>query len=429
MKGHSFQNYIIQQIATGDLKPWSGQLFAVGGFVRDELFGRDSLDYDLVVVGIDSAESIAKILKTNLKNEITEPLKLGEHYPIWSFEFKQGPRIGLKVDIAESQKEMFPKAEQRTRMVQPGTFAEDIQRRDFTMNMLARDLSNGQLIDESGSGVQDIQDRILRSHPKIDAHKIMSDDPLRMVRAIRFCHTHGLILDSNLIGVLQTNAYRISILSVERILGELKKVANPHKLGDALLDFDKLGMIKYIFDTEFEIEFSIQTSRVAEALNACIAGFDEQIAVLFSFFSQKIRNQMFDRFKIGQKNQNRFESVYFAFEQIKDFKPTQLRPMMRRLGPDFFLLKLLVSLRGPERRIDFYQFESACSYASLLPVFDKPQVRTEFIVLHSGRQLGPELGEAIRATLEFEDSYVIDFGRWPTEVQYFEFLSKNFTPQ
>lgn len=427
MKGQRFQSFIMKNITSGNLKPWSGQLFAVGGFVRDEFFGRDSLDYDLMVVGSNSAEEIAKILKNDLQNEITEPLKLGEHYPIWSFEFKHGPLLGLKVDIAESQKEMFPKEEQRSRLVQPGTFVEDIQRRDFTINMLARDLSSGNLIDESGSGVQDIQDRILRTHPKIDAIKIMSDDPLRMVRAIRFCHTHNLILDSKLIEVLQSQAQRTSILSVERIWGELKKVAIHHRLGDALLDFEKLGMLKYVFDSDFEIEFTMQKHAVAQAMNACLAGFDDQFAILLSFFSQKVRKQMFERFRIGLKNQSRYASIYTSFEKMQNDLPIQLRKEMRKLGTDFPLLRLLVSVRGRERKINFAKFEIACAKVSLIPVYDKPQLTTELIIQSAGQISGPKLGDAIRAVLDFEDAFVVQIGRWPSETEYQDFLAKGIS--
>lgn len=413
----AFQKKLMELISSGELKITGGRLYAVGGFVRDELLGRESLDYDIMVTGDLAVEKVAAELKTIFQDQISNPMKLGENYPIWSFEFKEGPFRRLKVDIAQAQKEMFPKAEQRERSVQPGSFADDIQRRDFTINMLARDLATGDIVDESGCGLQDLDLKILRCHPNVNPEKVMSDDPLRMIRAIRFCHTHSLMMDPQLIEILKKNAHRVSILSFERIWMELKKISLYSRLGNALEDFEKLEMLVDTFGHDFQIEYVLQSKSISMGLSTCHASLDLQFPVLISYFSKRVRLGLYERFHVSKQRQGKIEPVLASFESIlksQTLGSLHLRALMRELNSEFLILDRLVRSRCSELRLQLNQWDSFVHSARLLPVFDKPRISTEVL----GSQLGLSgvgLGETLRQALEFEDQFISQYGTWPTD--------------
>ena len=213
--------------------------FVVGGFVRDKLLGRPCKDIDIVCLG----DAIA------LANKVSE---LFHPHPKVSWFKNFGTAHiniqGYDVEFVGARKESYQQ-HSRNPTVEPGTIKDDQERRDFTINALAIDVDQSinqeiVLVDPF-NGIQDLDDKIIRT--PLAAEKTFSDDPLRMLRAIRFATQLGFVIESNtLLGIVET-APRISIISQERITDELNKIMLSPKpsIGWDLLF--KTGLLKEIF--------------------------------------------------------------------------------------------------------------------------------------------------------------------------------------
>ena len=188
--------------------------YVIGGYVRDCLLQRPCKDIDIVVTGdgIRLAELSAKALGPDIhvtvfKNFGTAMLKYGD----WSIEF-----VGAR-------KESY-RSESRKPQVEAGTLEDDQRRRDFTINALAIGLSGderGQLVDPFG-GIRDLNNGILRT--PLEPGITYSDDPLRMMRAIRFSTQLGFTIEEKSLKAISENCDRIRIVSMERTSDELNKI-------------------------------------------------------------------------------------------------------------------------------------------------------------------------------------------------------------
>jgi tRNA nucleotidyltransferase/poly(A) polymerase len=206
------------------------QTFVVGGFVRDIYLNRESKDVDFVTVGsgIALAEAVKKRIKGShlnvFKNFGTAQIKTTD----WEFEF-----VGAR-------KESYDR-DSRKPKIEDGTFEDDIYRRDFTINTLAISLNEqnyGELIDTFG-GLQDLEAGIIKTplEPKIT----FSDDPLRMMRAVRFATQLDFKIEVETFQALKSESSRLEIISQERITDELNKIIRSKK--------PSIGF-KILFDTK-----------------------------------------------------------------------------------------------------------------------------------------------------------------------------------
>jgi putative nucleotidyltransferase with HDIG domain len=204
------------------------QAYAIGGFVRDILLKRTSKDIDIVVIGngIEFAENIARKLKVKLaifKNFGTAMLRYKD----------------VEVEFVGARKESY-RSHSRKPIVENGTLEDDQKRRDFTINALAIALHPdqlGELLDPF-EGVKDMQQKLIRT--PLNPVETFSDDPLRMLRAIRFATQLNFTIDPLALQAIKTNVERISIISQERITEELNKIILSPK--------PSIGF-KYLFDT------------------------------------------------------------------------------------------------------------------------------------------------------------------------------------
>lgn len=233
---------------------FANKTHAVGGYVRDEVLGLDAKDLDVVVEMRDGAEKLTALIHRMFPVETSTPRRLGAGYPIWQIAFKgdvehQGEVFateGAVIEFVDSQKEAFPDPESRQRVVEYGTLQEDIERRDFTVNMLLKDLTTGEVVDLTGTSIRDIQDGVLRGHPGVDFDKILRDDPLRMIRLVRFQAKYGWRVPMSVLKAVRRNASRIEIVSGERIQGELVKVMEIGKLAQAIKMMKAVGLLQYV---------------------------------------------------------------------------------------------------------------------------------------------------------------------------------------
>ena len=212
------------------------QAFVIGGYVRDLFLKRPSKDIDFVVLGsgIELAQKVAKKLgHCNLsvfKNFGTAQIK----YKDLEFEFVGARKESYRLDS-------------RKPIVEDGTLEDDQNRRDFTMNALAISLAHdtfGQLVDPFG-GVKDIEDGIIRT--PLDPDQTFSDDPLRMIRAVRFATQLNFTIEEETLKAIARNGERISIVSKERIMDELNKIVAAPKPSIGFMLLEKTGLLKLIF--------------------------------------------------------------------------------------------------------------------------------------------------------------------------------------
>jgi poly(A) polymerase len=204
------------------------RIYAIGGFVRDTFLGRPSKDIDIVIIGngISFAESVAGKLKVKLsvfKNFGTASLKYQD----------------LEVEFVGARKESY-RLDSRKPIVENGTLEDDQKRRDFTINALAISLypaSFGELLDPF-NGIADLEQKLIRT--PLNPIETFSDDPLRMLRAIRFASQLNFTIDEIAVAAIKSNAERISIISQERITDELNKIILSAK--------PSIGF-NYLFDT------------------------------------------------------------------------------------------------------------------------------------------------------------------------------------
>lgn len=209
--------------------------FVVGGYVRDHYLCRPSTDIDVVVVGsgIALAEALGRELHTKVsvfKTFGTAMLRAG----------------GVEVEFVGARRESYTR-DSRKPQVEAGTLEDDQRRRDFTINALAWSLNGGsfgELVDPFG-GLDDLDACIIRT--PCDPDITFSDDPLRMMRAVRFAAQLGFSIEDETFEAIRRNASRIKIVSRERIASELNKIVlSPvPSMGFELLELT--GLLELIF--------------------------------------------------------------------------------------------------------------------------------------------------------------------------------------
>ncbi|MFA6087644.1 CCA tRNA nucleotidyltransferase [Mucilaginibacter sp.] len=204
------------------------QVYAIGGYVRDIFLNRPSKDIDIVVLGngIDFAEAVAAKLNVKVsvfKNFGTAMLRYQD----------------VEIEFVGARKESY-RSDSRKPIVENGTLEDDQKRRDFTINALAIALHPsqfGELIDPF-NGITDLEQKVIKT--PLNPVETFSDDPLRMMRAIRFAAQLNFKIDAEAIAAIKSNLARIKIVSQERITDELNKIILSPK--------PSIGF-NYLFDT------------------------------------------------------------------------------------------------------------------------------------------------------------------------------------
>ena len=213
------------------------ETYVIGGFVRDLILNRPSPDIDVVTVGngIQLAEMVAKKLGPNINVSVFK-----------TFGTAMLKYQSLEVEFVGARKESYNE-DSRKPMVENGTLEEDQNRRDFTINALAICLNGnrfGELIDPF-VGIQDIENKIIRT--PLEPGITFSDDPLRMMRAIRFATQLSFTIEEKTLEAISLNKNRIHIISKERIGEELNKIILSDKPSVGFKLLDKTGLLELIF--------------------------------------------------------------------------------------------------------------------------------------------------------------------------------------
>lgn len=189
------------------------QAYVIGGYVRDLLLKRPSKDIDIVVIGngLDLAKACAEKLRV-------KKVSLFESFGTAQFVYKD-----LEVEFVGARKESYRK-DSRKPIIENGSLEDDQNRRDFTINAMALSLHKdnfGELIDPFG-GLEDLENEVLKT--PLDPDTTYSDDPLRMMRAVRFASQLDFKIEQKSLVSIKENAHRLEIISKERITEEVNKI-------------------------------------------------------------------------------------------------------------------------------------------------------------------------------------------------------------
>lgn len=235
--------FILKKVA-GAAQELGMETYLVGGFVRDKLLGRDTKDADFVCVGDGIALAQAVAQKMNpvpkvdyFKNFGTAHIRVNDDFDI---EF-----VGARKESYQSHS--------RKPAIEPGTIADDQDRRDFTINALAIGLNKdnyGKLVDPF-DGLKDLKNKIIRT--PLEPSQTFSDDPLRMMRGIRFATQLGFTIEERTWQGIIDNAHRIKIISQERITDELNKIVASVKPSVGFDLLYKSGLLQLIFPSLVEL--------------------------------------------------------------------------------------------------------------------------------------------------------------------------------
>ena len=228
---HPIFKVIKKHLEDKDLKA-----FVIGGFVRNLMLDKKSKDIDIVVYGdsLQFAKEIAKTLRV-------KKVSLFKTYGTAHFRYKD-----IDVEFVSARKESYKK-DSRNPKVSPGTLKEDQYRRDFTINAMAIDLHPehfGELIDPF-DGINDLKKGLIKT--PLDSNTTFNDDPLRMLRAIRFASQFDFKIDIECLKSIRSLSERIKIVSRERITDELNKILLSPTPSRGLKLLKSTNLIEHIF--------------------------------------------------------------------------------------------------------------------------------------------------------------------------------------
>ena len=227
------------------------ECYVIGGYVRDIFLHRESTDIDVVVVGKNTLLAHEASQGTrcgiDLAQAVAKRLGKGAHLSVFkTYGTAQVKRGKIELEFVGARRESY-QHDSRNPIVEDGTLEDDQNRRDFTINAMAVCLNKdryGELLDPFG-GIHDMNECTIRT--PLDPDITYSDDPLRMMRAVRFASQLGFYLDRETFDAIERNAERIKIITKERIVEELNKIMLSRKPSVGWILLDKTGLLPLIF--------------------------------------------------------------------------------------------------------------------------------------------------------------------------------------
>jgi poly(A) polymerase len=295
------------------------EAYVVGGFVRDKILGKEVKDIDILVIGdgIAFAKSVAK--KINQKNVVTY-----ENFGTAMLPLEDG-----KIEFVGAREESYAR-DSRKPVVTKASLLTDLSRRDFTVNTLAASINSaafGELSDPF-NGFVDLKNKILRT--PLEPEKTFDDDPLRMMRAIRFASQLNFSIEPSAYKAIREMASRISIVSMERISDEFFKIVASPKPSVGLKLFQETGLAKYIFPELVEMvgidqrkdyhhkDVFLHTMKVVDSLSQ----FTENVWLRFVGLVHDIAKPRTKAFK---------EGIGWTFHGHEEIGARMMKPLFRRM--------------------------------------------------------------------------------------------------
>jgi poly(A) polymerase len=214
------------------------EVYVIGGFVRDNILGRINPDRDIDIVVLGDGPAMAREVAREISHDIR--VTVFKTFGTAMFRFENHD-----IEFVGARKESYSE-DSRKPSVEPGTLADDQNRRDFTINALAISLNRGnpgEVLDPFG-GIEDLRNGIIRT--PLDPDTTFSDDPLRMMRAVRFATQLGFRIDPDTLASISRNNGRIKIVSSERIATELNKIMATATPSKGFILLEQTGLLSLI---------------------------------------------------------------------------------------------------------------------------------------------------------------------------------------
>ncbi len=220
------------------------ETYVIGGYVRDLFLGRNSKDIDIVTAG--NGIALAKDVALELGNEAS--LSVYQNFGTALIKYKQ-----FEIEFVGARKESY-RSHSRNPIVENGTIEDDQKRRDFTINAMAVCLNKAEYgkFTDPFNGVEDIQNKLLRT--PLDPFITFSDDPLRMIRAIRFAAQFNFIIYPDTFQGIKQNSERIQIVSQERIIDETNKILLSDTPSKGFLLMLKTNLLQHVFPELYHLQ-------------------------------------------------------------------------------------------------------------------------------------------------------------------------------
>lgn len=233
---------------------WEKHVYTVGGCVRDELMGCEIKDIDLCVDLPSGGIHFAEWLQNN--GQTYNTVTVYPNYGTAMLHLKAFPNIEL--EFVQTRKEKYIDRSCRNPETAFGTIEDDCMRRDLTINALYTNISTGEIVDVTGKGLEDIKNHVIRTPDMPDV--IYDDDPLRILRCIRFASRYGWEIEPDTFEGMKRNAYRLTIIAKERIKSELDKMLVCQHPVMAMELLRKTGAIHYVIP-ELEETFDMTQNK------------------------------------------------------------------------------------------------------------------------------------------------------------------------
>ncbi len=296
------------------------EAYLVGGYVRDLMLGRPTNDIDVVVVGkgIEMARAFAKALGRGAKLSVFH-----------NFGTAQVKWHGQEIEFVGARRESYSH-DSRKPVVEDGTLEDDQNRRDFTINALAVCLNAarlGELVDPF-DGLRDLEDGIIAT--PLDPDVTFSDDPLRMMRCVRFSTQLGFFIEDETFDALTRNRERIKIISAERIIDELNKIMMARVPSRGFVELHRCGLLELILPELAALD-CVETRNGRSHKN----NFYHTLEVLDSVASRS--DNLYLRWAallhdIGKPRSKRWENgVGWTFHNHNYIGQKMVKPLFRRL--------------------------------------------------------------------------------------------------
>ena len=262
---------------------FENHVFSVGGCERDLILDSPIQDIDIVIDLPNGGIEFANWLKDN--DYTVGSVVVYEHFGTAMFRLKDYP--DEEIEAVQTRKECYRDMESRNPETAFGSIMEDCQRRDFTINAIYRNISTGDILDLNGKSFDDITDGWIRACG--DPNIIFSEDPLRILRAVRFKYRLGdrFLIEKNTYQGILTHKDRLSIISQERITDEFSKIITGKNAGQAFNFLVNLRVLHYIFPCDLD-EMTLESYMIGmlyNSIDAVPSNLEIRLSRIFKTFS------------------------------------------------------------------------------------------------------------------------------------------------
>lgn len=227
-----------RKISTGT--KWEGHLYAVGGCVRDEILGTEIHDVDIAVDIPNGGIGFARWLER--KRRVIGAPVLFIKFGTAKLRLRSFP--DEEIELVQTRAEKYTDRTSRCPEVVSGSIRDDCFRRDFTVNTLYRNIKTGEILDMTGRGIHDIKEGVIRT--PLDPYETFDDDPVRILRCLRFAARFGWKIDEATMEALKKSVDRLAIVSRERWSAEFRKMLFGRNVRDSLGVLAEIGGLGYM---------------------------------------------------------------------------------------------------------------------------------------------------------------------------------------